>query len=91
MAAQARMVEAQQNIERNRATAASVAQNLQGAQTLAQQMTDNLNVVAVGATSPDFTARMIYGLWFYSHQDFYVFLVGHGALRATVGRSVFVC
>ena len=40
------MAEAQQNVERDRATAASVATTLQGAQTPAQRKTDNLNAAA---------------------------------------------
>ena len=74
MAAQVRMADAQQNIERNRATAASVAQNLQGAQTLAQQMTDNLNVAAAAYAAsqshdgePD--ARDEMARWILNHQE----------------------
>ena len=46
MAAQVGMAEAQQNVERNRATAASVATTLLGAQTPAHMMTDHLNAAA---------------------------------------------
>jgi len=74
MAAQARMAEAQQNIERNRATAASVAQNLQGSQTPAQQMTDNLNAAAAAYAAsqshdgePD--AREEMARWILNHQE----------------------
>ena len=74
MAAQARMAESQQNIERNRATAASVAQNLQGAQTPAQRMTDNLNAAATACAAsqshdgePD--ARDEMARWILKHQE----------------------
>ena len=74
MAAQVRMAEAQQNVERNRATAASVATTLQGAQTPAQQMTDNLNAAAAAYAAsqshdgePD--AREEMARWILNHQE----------------------
>ena len=74
MAAQVRMAETQQNVERNRATAASVATTLQGAQTPAQQMTDNLNAAAAAYAAsqshdgePD--AREEMARWILNHQE----------------------
>ena len=74
MAAQVRMAEAQQNVERNRATAASVATTLQGAQTPAQRMTQDLNAAAAAFAAsqshdgaPD--AREEMARWILNHQD----------------------
>ena len=74
MAAQVRMAEAQQNVERNRATAASVATTLQEAQTPAQRMTHDLNAAAAAFAAsqshdgaPD--AREEMARWILNHQD----------------------
>ena len=74
MAAQVRVAEAQQNVERNRATAASVATTLQGGQTPAQRMTQDLiSAAAAYAASqshdgaPD--AREEMARWILNHQE----------------------
>ena len=74
MAAQVRMAEAQQNVERNRATAASVTTSLQGAQTPAQRMTHDLNAAAAAYAAsqrhdgaPD--AREEMARWIVNHQE----------------------
>ena len=74
MAAQVRMAEGQQNVERNRATAASIATSLQGAQTPAQRMTHDLNAAAAAYAAsqrhdgaPD--AREEMARWIVNHQE----------------------
>ena len=70
-AAQARMAEAQRDVERNRATAASVAQELNASQTPTQQMSERLRAAAATAEQHS-RAHQIpvdFAEWTINHED----------------------
>ena len=97
MAAQVRVAEAQQNVERNRATAASVATTLQGGQTPAQRMTHDLNAAAAAYAAsqshdgaPD--AREEMARWILNHQEeIETYMLNHpGVSSENAARDVYM-